>query len=110
MRPHWEVSSSRSAPAFQFSQESAKLFLLNTDKMAFFRTGAGTDVENEFEEGGDALLLQAVIFCGEVAVSLGVARIMAAIGAEHDLDFGCKSARHGVRSRFFLDPWAYPFD
>ena len=53
--------------------------------MLVFREGALFDVGPELLEGGDALLLQPVVFGAKVAVDFGVARLMAARIAEHVL-------------------------
>jgi len=42
-----ELKGALSAP-FEFGEEGAQFILLNTDKMAFFRIGAGSDIVREF--------------------------------------------------------------
>ena len=68
---------------FEGAQELVQLALRNVDQMALFRIGARFDIAHQFRERGDSLLLQPVMLRRQVAVDLGMARDMPAIGPEH---------------------------
>lgn len=58
------------------------LLRVHGDGMARFGEGPACNIGAEFCEGGDAILLEPVIFFGEVAVDLGVAGHVAAVLAQ----------------------------
>lgn len=51
----------------------------------FFRIDARADILGKFCEGGDTLPLQPIVLGSEVAVDLGMTRVIIAIGAKHVL-------------------------